>query len=137
MFSVPKKKQKITISICCRNRSEPVNGRATNNVGEIQAATMAIHLAGQENIQQLCIRTDSSYLCKAATNWIYMWIENGWRKANRRPVENQDDFRQLKEAMDTYGMDLKWEHVPGHSGIPGNECADQLAKQGAQRYGYY
>lgn len=52
------------------NVSEPVSGRATNNCGEIQAATKAIKLAHNEGIKKLCIKTDSQFLINSVTKWM-------------------------------------------------------------------
>lgn len=52
------------------NASEPVIGRATNNCGEIQAATCAIKLALQNNIEKLAINTDSQFLINSVTKWM-------------------------------------------------------------------
>lgn len=117
-----------------RNRFGPVSGRATNNVGEIQAAILAIQLAGEHGITKLCIRTDSEFLLNSVLRWMRSWKQNGWIKADGYPVENRDDFIRLDSTMDRYYIQLKWEYVRGHSGDFGNECADRLAKRGADRY---
>lgn len=52
------------------NVSEPVSGRATNNTGEIQAATRAIRQAQEHGVEKLAINTDSKFLIKSATEWM-------------------------------------------------------------------
>lgn len=52
------------------NISEPVSGRATNNCGEIQAATKAIKIALQNGVKRLAINTDSKFLINSVTKWI-------------------------------------------------------------------
>lgn len=52
------------------NTSAPVSGQATNNCGEIQAATLAIKQALANGVKQLSINTDSKFLINAATKWI-------------------------------------------------------------------
>lgn len=52
------------------NISEPVTGRATNNCGEIQAATKAIKLALSQGVKKLAINTDSKFLINSVTKWM-------------------------------------------------------------------
>lgn len=52
------------------NTSEPVSGRATNNCGEIQAATHAIKQAVKNGVSQLTINTDSKFLINSVTKWM-------------------------------------------------------------------
>lgn len=52
------------------NTSEPVSGRATNNCGEIQAATVAIKQALDNSIKKLAINTDSQFLINSVTKWM-------------------------------------------------------------------
>lgn len=118
-----------------RNRYGTVKGRATNNIGEIQAATHAIELAGEHGIQHLCIKTDSHYLLSAVRHSMHNWIRNSWTESDGYPVENESDFRRLDWMMNRYSIQLKWEHVAAHSGIFGNECADRLARRGAETHG--
>lgn len=52
------------------NVSEPVSGRATNNCGEIQAATRAVQQAIQNGIKKLTINTDSLFVINSVTKWM-------------------------------------------------------------------
>lgn len=52
------------------NISEPVSGRATNNCGEIQAATRAIKVALQNGVNKLSINTDSKFVINSVTKWM-------------------------------------------------------------------
>jgi ribonuclease HI len=71
------------------------------------------------------VYTDSQYVIKGITEWVPGWKARGWRTADRKAVKNQD----LWEALDTLAArhDLEWTWVKGHSGVAGNERADQLA----------
>lgn len=52
------------------NISEPVSGRATNNCGEIQAATRAMKQAIDNGVDNLTINTDSQFVINSVTKWM-------------------------------------------------------------------
>jgi len=111
--------------------SKPAAGRQTNNSAEIQAAAEAIERAKEHGYSGVKVKTDSEFLTKAANEWMGNWKSKGWTKADGGPVKNREDFQRLDRARE--GMDVRFEHVRGHQGNPGNEQADKLARQGASR----
>lgn len=52
------------------NVSEPVSGRATNNCGEIQAATRAMKQAIDNGVKKLVVNTDSQFVINSVTKWL-------------------------------------------------------------------
>ncbi len=98
----------------------------TNNRMELMAV-----IRGLEALKRRCavdVTTDSQYVKNGITQWIHNWKRNGWRTAARKPVKNDDLWRQLDEAV--AGHDVSWHWVKGHSGHPENERADALANRG-------
>lgn len=123
------------ISDSIRNVSAPVKGRATNNAGEIQAATRAIRDCGGYGIEKLRINTDSDFLRASVCDRLSRWEQNGFCKVNGEPLANQRDFIQLSRALyQNDHMDIEFYHVSAHSGDQYNDEADRLAKQGARKY---
>lgn len=114
------------------NISEPVSGRATNNCGEIQAATRAIKVALQNGVKKLSINTDSKFVINSVTKWMPAWKRKGWKLASGEPVKNEKDFKDLDSVR--HKLQIKWNYVEAHKGIHGNEMADELAKAGAVMY---
>jgi ribonuclease HI len=53
------------------------------------------------------------------------WKANHWRTADRKPVKNDDLWRQLEEAAGRHRVTWQW--IKGHVGHPDNEHCDQLA----------
>lgn len=115
------------------NTAKPVKGRATNNCGEIQAATVAIQLAKQSGIKKLQINTDSSYLIKSVTEWMPRWKAKNWKSTTNQELKNLVDFKELDKEM-TGDISIRWHHVRGHQGVPGNEKADKLAREGSAMF---
>lgn len=114
--------------ICGDKRKELKGGEpeTTNNRMELLAAIRAL-----EALKQRCrvdLHTDSNYVRGGITDWINNWKRNGWRTANRKPVKNEDLWRQLDELKSD--RDVHWHWVKGHAGDPGNERADELAREG-------
>lgn len=63
------------------------------------------------------------------------WKKRGWKLSNGGPVKNENDFRQLDSVLQSNAqMNIQWNYVPAHTGVQGNERADELAKKGAQSY---
>ena len=60
------------------------------------------------------------------TQWMKRWKKNGWKTADKKPVKNEDLWRELDALCAKH--DLKWRWVRGHSGHPENERADALAR---------
>ena len=52
----------------------------------------------------------------------------GWRTADKKPVKNEDLWRQLDEVRSKHEVEWRW--VKGHAGHPENERADALANKG-------
>lgn len=71
------------------------------------------------------IFSDSKYLVNGMMLWIEGWARNQWRKKDKKPVMNDDIWREIHELMGK--MSIESEHVKGHSGHPENEECDLLA----------
>ncbi|MGB1234163.1 MAG: ribonuclease HI [Planktomarina sp.] len=98
----------------------------TNNRMEMTAAITALETL--ERPSTITIVTDSSYVKDGFTKWIFGWKKNGWKTAAKKPVKNEDLWKQLDTA--TQRHDVTWEWVKGHAGHPENERADELARAG-------
>lgn len=99
---------------------------STNNRMELMAA-----IKGLEALKKPCqleLNTDSTYVLKGITEWMPQWKRRDWKTAGNKPVKNVDLWQRLDQAAQVH--EIKWCWVKGHSGDPGNECADQLANQG-------
>ena len=81
----------------------------------------------------LKIHSDSVLIINAMTKgWIDSWQSKGWKRADKKPVENQDLWIELLNVIGTH--QVEWIKVRGHSGIPDNERVDQLAVQAAKQF---
>lgn len=87
--------------------------------------------ARAQNISKLVLYTDSMFTINGITSWVQGWKKNGWRTSTGKDVINKEDFMELDKL--SQGMDIKWMHIPGHSGFVGNEEADRLAREGAKQ----
>ncbi|MSU63778.1 MAG: ribonuclease HI [Pedosphaera sp.] len=95
----------------------------TNNRMELQAAIAA--LAALKQPCEVTLYTDSQYLRQGITQWLRNWKRNGWRTTDRKPVKNDDLWRQLDELAIRHRIEWKW--LKGHAGHPDNERCDVLA----------
>nr|WP_244445225.1 ribonuclease H [Microvirga sp. BSC39] len=101
----------------------------TNNTMEITAAIKALEAVPQG--LPIMIHSDSQYVIKGATQWLRGWKAKGWRKADGKPVLNQELWLQMDAAM--VGRMITWKWVKGHAGHPENERVDRLANWEAVR----
>ena len=96
----------------------------TNNRMELMAVIKAL-----EALKRPCmitIHTDSTYVMKGMTEWLAQWKRRDWKTAPKKPVKNVDLWQHLEKAIDSHQVEWKW--VKGHSGVPENERADELAR---------
>jgi ribonuclease HI len=111
-----------------RGQDKTLQGYApdtTNNRMELIAV-----IEGLRALKQPCqieLITDSKYVLQGINEWVHNWKRNGWKTAARKPVKNVDLWQQLDTEIDRHEIDWHW--VKGHSGVAGNEHADQLANQ--------
>lgn len=109
-----------------RHRKELSGGEAqtTNNRMELLAVIRGIEAL--KRATRVNIHTDSTYVMKGMTEWLPQWKRRNWRTAARKPVKNEDLWRQLDQVLTEHHVEWRW--VKGHSGVPENERADQLAR---------
>ena len=113
----------------CRGKEKELFGGeplTTNNRMELMAAIEALR-----SLRRRCsvvLTTDSQYVRNGITEWLPNWKRRGWKTAARKPVKNEDLWRELDEQVQRH--DVQWKWVRGHTGHPGNERADQLANRG-------
>jgi len=100
----------------------------TNNRMELMAT-----IEGLKALSRPCevtLYTDSKYVMDGITKWIFGWVRNGWRTADKKPVKNADLWQALLDATKRHKVEWKW--VKGHAGHPENERADRLASDAAE-----
>ena len=111
-----------------RDQHKTLKGYAaetTNNRMELTAV-----IEGLRALKRACeieLNTDSKYVMQGINEWISTWKRNGWKTAAKKPVKNADLWRQLDQERERH--DIEWKWVRGHTGVEGNEMADQLANE--------
>ncbi|GAA1405203.1 hypothetical protein AUR04nite_31930 [Glutamicibacter uratoxydans] len=101
----------------------------TNNMGELQAVLELFRATAGHPEEDLKILCDSQYAINCITKWMPGWKKRGWKKADGKPVSNQDILLQLDEAIQ--GRKYTFEWVKGHAGHDLNEAADDHARAAA------
>jgi ribonuclease HI len=102
----------------------------TNNRMELMGVIVAL-----EKLKRFCnvtLYTDSVYVKEGITNWINKWKLNDWKTSNKKDVLNKDLWLRLDDVVKKHS--IQWEWVKGHSGVEGNEIADQLATEAVKKY---
>jgi len=95
---------------------------STNNNMEMRALLEALRMMKSESV---LVFTDSSYLINGMTKWIFNWKKNDWKTKQNTEVLNRDLWEELYRLSE--GRKVEYQHVKGHSGIPGNERVDEIA----------
>ena len=102
----------------------------TNNRMEMRAV-----IEGLRALTKPChvkIHSDSALIVNAFNqNWIKNWKKRGWKKANKKPVENQDLWKEMLDVMEPHKVE--WIKVKGHSGHELNDRVDALAVNAINR----
>lgn len=101
----------------------------TNNRMELQAvieglqATLEIH-------GETWVLTDSTYVIRGITQWIWGWKKKGWKNAAGADVANEDLWKILDALVfkkKQNSAKIEWKYIRGHQGNPGNERCDEIA----------
>lgn len=96
----------------------------TNNRMELTAV-----IEGLKCLKEPCeveIYSDSAYTVNAFTNgWIYAWEKSGFKKADNKPVLNEDLWRELLALTRIH--DVTFIKVKGHADNEYNNICDRLA----------
>lgn len=110
------------------------SGRTTNNQMEMQSVIEALRFVDNK-INEVNVYTDSVYVIRGITQWIWGWKKNNWLTAEGQPVLNKEHWLELDQVVSAVKKFAKinWHYVRGHTGVPGNERCDQIAVSFSQK----
>lgn len=96
----------------------------TNNEMELTAVVKALQSLPVE-VTTAEIYTDSKYVVEGSTGWVFGWMKNGWQTKAGTAVLHKQIWQELIKLLQR--VEVKWNKVPGHVGLIGNERADDIA----------
>lgn len=100
----------------------------TNNRMELRAVIDA--LSALKKPCEVTLYSDSKYVVQSINeNWLINWEKRGWKKADKKPVENVDLWQELLPLLKSHKVKFIW--MKGHEGHPENERADKLSVKAA------
>ncbi|MEX0780721.1 MAG: ribonuclease HI [Balneolales bacterium] len=103
----------------------------TNNRMEMKAI-----IEGLRTLKKPCtvfIYSDSALIINTFNKgWITNWQRRNWKKADKKPVENQDLWKEMLSVMDDHTVN--WIKVKGHSTNERNNLVDELAVRESRKF---
>ena len=103
----------------------------TNNRMELLAPIQAL-----SRLKEPCevkVYSDSAYLVNAfRQHWLDNWQRRNWIKSDKKPVENQDLWKELLDFAQKHK--IEWIKVKGHADNPLNNRCDELATGEIKRH---
>ena len=96
----------------------------TNNIMELTAVIEALKILKYPC--QVELYSDSAYVVNAFDKgWIYNWVKNNWKTADKKPVKNKELWQELYDLTKTHKV--KFIKVKGHADNEYNNRCDELA----------
>ena len=101
----------------------------TNNIMEITAVVEALKCLKVESDVE--VYSDSAYTVNAfKQGWIYNWMKNGWKTANKEPVKNKELWQELYSLTKKHKVEFI--KVKGHADNEFNNRCDEMARYAIQ-----
>jgi ribonuclease HI len=131
--------------------SEPItSGACTNSEAEWIALTVAVlwtienwPTLSRDGETEVVFCTDSNYVLKSITEWIYAWEANGWKSKNGSAPQHLHYAKAVDAALrylrHNLGAEVSLQWVKAHTSgtvgaeVEGNREADLLAGDGRKR----
>jgi ribonuclease HI len=102
----------------------------TNNRMALRSVIDAFSLISRKGQRfRVCFTSDSQYLIKGMSEWVYGWMGRGWKRKGGE-IENLEMWQEAVEAVRPHKVSWQW--VRGHDGHPQNEYANHLATRAAR-----
>lgn len=97
----------------------------TNNRMEIYAVIVGLRCLREPC--EVTVYSDSAYTVNAFNEgWIFGWMKNGWKKADKKPVLNAELWQELYSL--TQKHKVRFVKVKGHADNVYNNRCDALAR---------
>ena len=100
----------------------------TNNRMELGATIAGLRRIAHRN-EDVWVLTDSTYVIRGITQWIWGWKKKGWTNASGNDVSNTSLWKDLDHEVFSRSNvgKIEWKYIRGHQGNPGNERCDEIA----------
>ena len=107
--------------------SEPAT---TNNRMALRSVIEAFRGLSRKGVRfRVTFTSDSQYLVKGMSEWVFGWMSRGWKKKDG-PILNLELWMEAVDSVRGHQVDWKW--VRGHDGHPQNEYANDLCVRAAK-----
>lgn len=117
-----------------KNKEKRISGAqpsTTNNRMEMTAV-----IEGLKCLKEPCavtVYSDSAYTVNAfVQGWVDSWQQNGFKKADNKPVLNSDLWAELVKLTKTHKVSFK--KVKGHADNKYNNICDKLATDAVKNF---
>ena len=109
-------------------------GSTTNNEMELTACCRVLRFLSSHQ-DPIEIYTDSQYVQKGASTWMYQWSKNGWKTKSGEPIKNKELWQLLFELSSD---SVTWIWVKAHTGNSDkhseyNDIVDKMARDQASK----
>ena len=108
---------------------EHIASDADNNcLAELEAAIRGLEILSE--YKKIRLVTDSRYVRKGLTEWMFYWRMNNWMTANAEPAKNIGQWKKLDKLTSGKYIEVAW--IKGHSGNFENTMCDLYARDAAE-----
>jgi len=106
-----------------------MESNASNNCTvELEAVIKGLEIL--KDIRAIRLITDSRYVRKGMTEWLFNWKLNNWLTANGDKAKNVGQWKKMDELTTGKYLEVAW--VKGHSGHFENTMCDLYARDAAE-----
>lgn len=99
-------------------------GPVTNNAMELQAVIDGLRQALKEGVRKIDVYSDSNYVIKGITDWIYTWLSVDPELTSRPNGELWKELHRIRKKF----LECRFHWVKGHADNRYNELADSLCE---------
>jgi ribonuclease HI len=108
--------------------------QTTNNEMELLAVLKALQEI-RSRPEAVTVYSDSTYVIRGITQWIWGWRKKGWKNAEGEDVSHRALWEELARVVSARKAEaqIQWKYSRGHRGTPGNERCDEIAVAFSQK----